>query len=642
MLVFDIETDGLLDTVSKLYCISIGDTETGQIDAYDPEHVIEGVQRLMKCVGDGGCICGHNIINYDIPALEKLYPSFWVGSVESYSPLKSAGSKLCVLDTLVLARLIYSNIETIDLGYMKKGTLPSKLYKSHSLEAWGYRLGIHKGEYGKQETAWDAYTPEMLEYNKQDVAVTMALLEKLQQAKYSETAIELEHRVAWLMSKQERNGFPFDVKAAEALEAELRARAAVLDVQLREAVPPLPDKVFVPKRDNKTLGYKKGVPVQRFKAFNPNSRKQIEYLLRKVHNYSPDEPDLYDIPDDANNPDLGEYRLKIDEETFNYIQHDETAPDDIKKLAEILAESLLLSKRLGQLADGRNAWLKEYDRTDGRLHGRVITNGCVSGRAAHANPNVAQVPAIGSPYGKECRALFTAGDWYEVGVDASGLELRCLAHYMFPYDNGEYAETILNGDIHTKNQEAAGLPTRNDAKRFIYGFLYGAGDAKIGKLIGGDATDGKRIKRKFLAATPAIKSLREAVQNSIVETEHGRVVRWKRHYLKGLDGRLLHVRSPHSALNLLLQSAGAIVCKWWICQTEDRMLQAGYKHGWDGDFVYMAWIHDEIQAACRTKEIAEDFVKYAQEAMRDTQKALGFRVQLDTEGMIGKTWADCH
>ena len=176
----------------------------------------------------------------------------------------------------------------------------------------------------------------------------------------------------------------------------------------------------------------------------------------------------------------------------------------------------------------------------------------------------------------------------------------------------------------------------------IYAFLYGAGDAKIGKIIGGDASDGKRIKRKFLKATPAIKNLRDAVQNAIVETDRGKVVRWKRHYLKGLDGRLLHVRSPHSALNLLLQSAGALVCKKWIVRTEERLIQRGLKHGWDGDFAYMAWIHDEIQVACRTKEIAEIVVSEAQAAMRDAQEYFGFRMQLDTEGIIGKNWCDCH
>lgn len=582
MLVFDIETDGLLDTVSKLHCISIYDTISGELKAYDSAHAEVGVKLLMDELKDGGQICGHNIINYDIPALEILYPWFSV-SHEQQSQ---------VIDTLVLARLIYSNIEVLDLGFMKSGKLPRKLYKSHSLKAWGYRLGELKGDYGEQEEAWACYNPEMLEYNKQDVMVTVKLLEKLLKPSYSQTAIDLEHQCAWLMAKQERNGFPFDVEGAERLECILRSRAAIINADLLKAIPQIPDKIFIPKRDNKAKGYKKGVPIQRYKDFNPNSRQQIEYVFRTMYNYSPENEDLYDVPDDADEEEnFKQFRMKIDEETFKFIKNDPDASEEVQKMATLMEEALLLGKRLGQLADGTHAWLKEYHEDDRKMHGRVITNGCVSGRAAHASPNVAQVPAVNSPYGAECRALFNSGDWWQAGIDASGLELRCLAHYMHPYDDGEYAHEILNGDIHTKNQMAAGLPTRNNAKTFIYGFLYGAGDAKIGKIIGADAKEGKRIKKKFLTATPAIKSLRNAVQGCLADMEHGRVSHWKRHYLKGLDGRLLHVRSLHSALNLLLQSAGAIVCKKWICLTEERLLKLGLKHGWDGDFAYMAWVH---------------------------------------------------
>lgn len=173
--------------------------------------------------------------------------------------------------------------------------------------------------------------------------------------------------------------------------------------------------------------------------------------------------------------------------------------------------------------------------------------------------------------------------------------------------------------------------------------MYGAGDAKIGKIVGGDATEGKRLKKKFLAATPAIKNLRKAIEGVLVkETYHGKITRWKRHYLKGLDGRLLHVRSIHSALNLLLQSAGALVCKYWIVRTEERLLDRGLKHGWEGDFALMAWIHDEQQVACRTRQIAEIVVQEAQFAMRDTQAFFNFRCQLDTEGIIGHNWEECH
>ena len=629
MLIFDIETDGLLDDTTRLHCIAIHDTETGVVEGYDPSHAEEGVQRLMDALERGEQIAGHNIITFDIPVLSKLYPDFIV----------SRAQREQVLDTLILSRLIYSNLETTDLGLMRSGQLPSKLYKSHSLRAWGYRLGEYKGDYGEQENAWETYSPAMLDYCIQDVVVTAKLMDRLMRAAYSERAIRLEHEVAWLMAQQERNGFPFDREGAERLERTLRERSAVLSAQLTAAVPPLPDKVFIPKRDNKRLGYKKGVPIQRYKDFNPNSRKQIEYVFRQMHQYHPDNPDLYDTPEDCD--DFMQYRLKIDDETFRFIKDDDTAPEGVRSLAAIMEESLLIGKRLGQIADGKNAWLDMVGE-DGRIHGHVITNGTVSGRAAHASPNIAQVPAVGSPYGRECRALFHAGGWTQVGVDACGLELRCLAHYMSPYDGGQYAHTILNGDIHTMNQQAAGLPERNQAKTFIYAFLYGAGDAKIGRIIKGDATDGKAIKRKFLKATPAIKSLRDAVQNALVETDKGRIVRWKRHYLRGLDGRLLHVRSPHSALNLLLQSAGALICKKWIVLTEQRLVEQGLKHGWDGDFAFMAWIHDEFQCACRTPEIAQLVLDTAQAAMRETQEYFGFRMQLDTEGKIGKNWADCH
>ena len=453
MLIFDIETDGLLDTTTRLHCIAIHDTVTGQTIGYGAEEAEKGVNRLRAALLQGRQITGHNIIAFDIPVLEKLYPDFIVTREQRGQ----------IIDTLILSRLIYSNVETTDLGLLKSGQLPSKLYKSHSLRAWGFRLGEYKGDYGEQENAWEHYTPEMLDYCKQDVAVTVKLYKKLEAQPYSERAIRLEHAVQWLMAQQERNGFPFDVEGARHLERILRERQAVLSAQLTAAVPPLPDKVFIPKRDNKRLGYVKGVPIQRYKGFNPNSRQQIEYVFRQMHQYHPDNPDLYDTPEDCD--DFMQYRLKIDDETFRFIKDDDTAPEGVRSLAAIMEESLLIGKRLGQLADGKNAWLDMVGE-DGRIHGHVITNGTVSGRAAHASPNIAQVPAVGSPYGKECRALFHAGGWTQVGVDACGLELRCLAHYMSPYDGGQYAHTILNGDIHTMNQQAAGLPERNQAKTF--------------------------------------------------------------------------------------------------------------------------------------------------------------------------------
>ena len=462
MLMFDIETNGLLKEVNVLHCMCVYDTEKEKMYRFDPSNVEDGVKMLQDTITQGDKLCGHNVINYDIPVLEKLYPHLFHISYEQQKQ---------VVDTLVLARLIYSNIDTIDLGLMKSGKLPKQLYKSHKLMAWGYRLGVLKGTYGEQEDAWTVYNPEMLDYNEQDVWVTKALYEKLTAHPYSQRAIELEHQVAWLMAKQERNGFKFDYEGALKLSEELRERQAVITTALLKKIPEIPDKVFVPKRDNKRLGYKKGVPVQKYKTFNPNSRQQIEYVFRTMYHYNPDNPDLYDIPDMAENPNLADYRLKMDDITMEFIKEDPECPEELREIAGLIQESLMLKKRLGQIADGSNAWLSAYDPDDGCIHGRVIPNGAVSGRATHSSPNVAQVPHVGSPYGAECRSLWNAGDWWQAGIDACGLELRCLAHYMSPYDKGKYAHTILNGDIHTMNQKAAGLPERNQAKTFIYAFL---------------------------------------------------------------------------------------------------------------------------------------------------------------------------
>ena len=620
MLFFDIETNGLYYSVTKVHCMVIIDQD-GNISKYRPHEVQEGAKRLLDALAGGDFICGHNVINYDIPVLEKLYPDFVVD--RKYRPQ--------VIDTLVIARLIYGNIKDSDAGRLKVGTLPRNLYGKQSLKAWGYRLGNLKGTYAEQEDAWEQFNEEMLSYCVQDVQVTKDLYSYLMRSNYPQKPIDLEHEAQWLMAKQERNGFPFDMEKAQALLRTLTERFAVLDTQLRSKIPQIPDKVFVPKRDNKTKGYIKGVPIQRYKDFNPGSRDQILWVIKNKYNYMPSNEDLFD--------DNG--KLKIDDETFTFIQEDTTAPTELRSLAGVFNEYLIVAKRIGQLSTGKEAWLKHYHTDDGCIHGSVNPCGAVTGRATHSNPNIAQVPRVGNPYGRECRELFRPPEgWWQVGVDASGLELRCLAHFMYPYDGGAYAHEILNGDIHTANQKAAGLPERNQAKTFIYAFLYGAGDAKIGKIVHGDAKDGKRLKKKFLEQSPAIAQLRQAVANALVEEHHGKILRWKRKYLKGLDGRPLYVRSLHSALNLLLQSAGALVCKKWICLVEENLVKRGLDHG--KDFRFMAWVHDEYQCACRTEEIAKIVVEVGQQSMREAQEFFKFRVQLDTEGKIGRNWGDCH
>lgn len=630
-IVFDIETDGLLDTTKRFWCGWLYDSYTDLYTGYTD--LDEFFDALNKYGTSGYNIVGHNICKFDIPALKKLKGERFAFDVRD----------VCI-DTLVLARLIYSNIKDTDVGLMRSGRLPKALYGSHSLKAYGYRMGELKGTYGEHEGAWDKFTHEMYEYNKQDVVVTLKLFQKLMAKGYPLKAIQLEHDIAWVMTKQERNGFVFDKDQATKLYSELAGKRQVLYENLVSKGGSWTvykgDKIY--KRDNAKRGIKAGVPYPQYEevTFNPNSRQHIAKVLMD-RGWEPTEMTPTGAP-------------KVDEETLKTAKGID--------LTEDILEYLLINKRIAQLAEGDNAWLKLMkEDPDGytRIHGSVNPNGAVTGRATHAYPNVAQVPAGRSPYGEECRSLFRVPTgWYEAGIDASGLELRCFAHFLYPYDHGEYVNEILNGDIHTHNQKMAGLPTRDQAKTMIYCMMYGGGDGKLGEVINGTAKDGKALKERFFNAVPAYKELCSDIERTLITASEwvGGVnkVTWRKrvhpdnsnlsitHSILGLDRRVVYVRSPHSALNTLLQSAGALICKKWVCLVEENMRKAGYKHGWDGDFAMMAWVHDEVQVACRTREIAEDCVRIAQESMRQTQEFFKFNCQLDTEGKIGDNWYSCH
>lgn len=600
-LIFDLETDGLLDEVTKIHCLVIKDTDTGEVTTccvpYDGsnEDPVCDIEWGLLMLQRADLISGHNIIKYDLPVIQKLYPWFTI------DPSK-------VFDTLVATRLIWANIKDNDNILLKENRLPGKLFGSHSLEAWGYRLGNYKGDY---KGGWETFTQEMLDYCIQDVEVTSALYEKIVSKNYSQQALELEHQVAWLMAKQERNGFHFDMKKASDLLSRLVQRRGELERELKDyfgswviQLPP-----FVPKVNNKTRGYTKGVPVEKTKTieFNPSSRDHIADRLSTLYGWKPT------VFTEGGKP-------QVDEVILGELDYPP---------CKLLTEYLTVQKRISQLFEGGQAWMK--CEKQGRIHGSVNPNGAVTGRATHSYPNISQVPSSGSAYGRDCRELFTVPDgWTLVGADASGLELRCLAHYMAKYDGGKYGEVLLNGDIHTENQKAAGLSTRAQAKTFIYGFLYGAGDAKVGSIVGGTSGDGRKLKDKFLRSLPALKRLTDAVREASAKG-----------YLVGLDGRQLHVRSSHAALNTLLQSAGAIVCKKWLVLLEEH-LSSKYRHGWDGDYAFCAWSHDEVQIACRTPEIAAYISEAAPQFVTKAGEAFGFRCPLAGESKMGTSWADTH
>ncbi|WP_200882043.1 DNA polymerase [Nitrincola sp. A-D6] len=454
--------------------------------------------------------------------------------------------------------------------------------------------------------------------------VTYSLWKRIEAKQYPDTALRLETRAAWLLAKMERNGFVFDEKKAVTLYSKLAARRNSIKTQLIDTFGSwaVSSDVVRPKR---SVCYKDPLRADRtidapftpvtFVEFNPASRQHVAKVLLE-RGWKPTE-----FTDNG--------QPKVDETTLSTI----TAIPE----AEILKEYFMLQKRIGQLAEGDQGWLRQVKR-DGRIHGSINPNGAVTGRATHSFPNIGQVPSCGAPFGRECRELFTVPrGWLLMGTDMSGLELRCLGHFMAKWDGGAYIQEILNGDIHTANQMAAGLLERSQAKTFIYAFLYGAGDEKIGDIVDAllepdeKAKVGKSLKNKFLKNTPALKKLRDAVQLAA-----------KRGWLRGLDGRQVFVRSAHAALNTLLQSAGAIICKLWIVEFERLAQEAGFKHGWDGDYALCAWVHDEMQVACRNQEIADQLGAIAKQAAALVGDTFCFKCPLDSEHGVGASWADTH
>jgi DNA polymerase I len=491
-----------------------------------------------------------------------------------------------VVDTLVLSRLYNPSLED-----------------GHSLAAWGQRLGFPKGDFKDFD---GGLTDEMLQYCIQDTLVTAKLykhLTKEMQNDFSQKSIDLEHQVAIIIAEQERNGFKLDERAATQLLCELKTKLEAIKVEM--------ESIFPPRIESGRTNKKTGKPLKDIiTPFNPGSRAQIASRLQEK-GWKP-----------KKFTEKGS--VIIDEAVLEGLDFPE---------AKAIAEYLMLQKRIAQI----ESWL-EAVQTDGRVHGRVITNGAVTGRMTHHSPNMAQVPNSGAVYGPECRNLWTVEKGNSlVGIDASGLELRMLAHYM---KDNEYTNEVVSGDIHTANQKAAGLETRNQAKTFIYAFLYGAGSAKIGTVVGGSTKEGQKLIDSFLRNTPKLKALKETVASAYAE----------KGWLRGLDGRKLLVRSEHSALNTLLQGAGAIVMKQAVVLLSDRLKKEKIFHK------FCANVHDEwqIETKTETAELVGQYGVWAiQEAGRvmeypekDSQGIMrirkGMRCPLDGEYRVGLTWKDTH
>ena len=548
-------------TADKIWCIVCKHEDTFYQFTEDKLHRFEEFIKQTKEV------IGHNIIGFDIPVLNKFF---------GYDLFKNCK----ITDTLVLSRLLNPMIDG-----------------GHSLKNWGIKLGQNKIEFEQ----FDFFSEEMLKYCRNDVDLTQRLYKfLLPRVKDFGESIELEHKVAQIIQRQHERGFKIDVVNAYMLQSKFQEDMNELQSKVRATFPPLKiETEFIPKSNNKARGYVKGVPFikVKYKEFNLGSRQQIAERLILL-GWKP-----------KKKTDKG--HTIVDEKVLSGITN---IPE-----AKLINQYLMLQKRIAQVS----SWI-EAVKEDGRVHGKVITNGTITGRMSHQAPNMAQVPAVYSPYGKDCRQLWIVDKGNKlVGVDAKGLELRMLAHYM---NDKEYTNEIINGDIHTTNQMAAGLQSRDESKTFIYAFIYGAGSKKIGSIIGGSERDGERVKEKFLRATPNLRRLREKVDG---------VAKSNRRWLKGLDQRKILIRHPHAALNSLLQGAGACVMKLALTLLDQYVINNRIK-------AYpVVNVHDEFQYEVESGR-AEEFGRLAVQSIRDAGRKLKLRCELDGQYKIGDNWAETH
>lgn len=693
-LLYDVETDNLLPKMTTMHCMVLRDvatretfrfrrhpggnielrpiTEPGVVTYLEPEDTLaDGVKMLQEA----DTIVGHNVIGFDNKAIKLIFPYF--------APQGK------VRDTLVLTRLIMPDTKDGDYRLAEQKRFPGQLIGSHSLDAWGWRVGLHKGDYSKAMTArglnpWGAWNLDQEDYCENDIDVTEVLWAAVGKEMPPEGSVELEHAVHDICGVMEKNGYFFDVQGATLLAAELAEKSKSLSAEVIAQFPPwrVPAKKWIVKMqwdDPKGVNKEKKYETPRFEWGEDYSRavwgdfvvSKRTMRSKKVGDRTKGAAYCLMVRKEFN-PGSRHHIIEKFTEKYNWVPVDFTEKgfpqvDDsvLQKLALIIPEAVPLAeiafynKLLSMVSTGKQSWLANV-KEDGRIHGYINSGGTVTGRASHNHPNLGQVPSVMTKkvngkktvllgregeYGWECRSLFytpeTINDeeWVQVGVDLAGIELRCLGEVCAEFDGGKLIEvcTTPGQDVHDYHMALTGLNDRDKLKRCTYALMYGAGDWKIGHSADPLLTDdekrreGARFRAVLMGRVPA---LGKAINKIHAQAERG--------YLIGLDGRRLNVRAVYSSLNTRLQSDAALIAKVWVVLTEQYLLESGLNHGWDGgDFAMLIWVHDELQIACKKKYVdlvASEVVR----AANDAGKYFNRRCPVDAEAKIGHSWSECH
>ena len=656
-IVFDIESDGLLDEITKIHCIACKDIVSKEEVQFTPDS-LDGFAKYIDSVQ---CVIGHNVVSFDIPAIKKI--------------LGIDLSSKKIVDTLLLSKLLN----------------PDR--PAHSLEYWGQQLGNYKGDFHD----WSAFTQEMLEYCIQDVRVNEQIYNALKReaGKWDwSKAYALELKVAQIIQIQEEHGVKFDSDLATKYHAQLNDLMTEIENKVEPLLPPrrIPESKL--RYPPKKMFKKDGTPsALAHKYFGDRLYTEghdawyVRYDDKTVHVCEATKPLATHEPMTlANQDSLKEWLLSEGwlPTIYNYRKNkvtgrkEQTSPKfqdasknlcpNLEKLGEkvefIRDVTTWLSYRNRRnviLSNNGTGWLanRRLDN-DQRLSASADTVGTNTGRFAHRV--VANVPRVSSLFGREMRSLFTVDkDCYMVGWDASALESRIEGHYTYKYDGGEYASELLDGDIHSKNAEAFGCD-RDTAKTVKYAVTYGAQAPKLGVTLGVPKAEGQRIYDEFWKSCSSLKTLRDNLTR--YWNDHDRK------YIKGLDGRKVMTRSEHSLINTLFQSGGIICMKQAMVLWDEWVKKEGLNAS------QVIHYHDEAQAEVHKSQV--QFKKFGSEdeakaftdpdriwsgiihsgdnyyraysrpgelgvlSIREAGNHLGLNVELDAEYMVGKTWAETH
>ena len=650
-LLFDLEGNGLYHQCTKLHCAVTKDILTGEVRKWVFPQELD---TFLDYLSSAAWLCAHNGIDHDFPILKKLWG--WEPRPEQI-----------IVDTLVTSRLLNPDRTPVE-----------GVRAPHSVEAWGKRLGRWKPDIED----WSVYTPEMLHRCEEDVEIQHMISQMLcnegglkknewdifnKESYYKNVpnwalALTLEHKSAWIMREQQENGVYFEKEKAIEYVNTLDDLINKLTSEITEDIPPKPKQKGV----SINAPFKKNGELTKAVIDWEKNARDIHGDLWNVSVAGPFSRIDWSYINLGSSVQLKEWLYSIgwvpDEWNYHKTDRDEdgnkvrTSPKitetSLERLYGEFGKKLTLRSKASHRRNQIAGWIGNT-RDDHRIEASANPQGTPTGRMKHrvvanipkANADKETHELIWYPekqsvfFGTEMRSLFSSGPDPHVvlvGRDASGLELRCFAHYI---NDPDYTDIILNGDIHTYHQEMAGLETRDMAKTFIYAFLYGAGDAKIGSIVlpNGSSEERRKVgtdlKRQFLAANPKLAGLLKGVKKAS-----------RRGYLVGIDGRKLMMRTnergqvaENKALNTLLQGAGAQIMTYARVWLYDKVRELN----WHSECQKVLDYHDEETYESLVSR-AEDLKEVMIQSVRESGLHYNFNIPLDADARIGQTWAEIH